>query len=65
MEEIIMEKLLEQAKELGYALQSDERFMKMKAAQDAADAPVCAKQECLSPPIIPSVSPAESAPTSA
>lgn len=33
-----MEKLLEQAKELGHALQADERFITMKAAQDAADA---------------------------
>lgn len=33
-----MEKLLEQAKELGHALQADERFLKMKAAQEAADA---------------------------
>ena len=33
-----MEKLLEQAKELGHALQADERFAKMQAAQLAADA---------------------------
>ncbi len=33
-----MEKLLEQAKALGHALQADERFLKMKAAQEAADA---------------------------
>lgn len=33
-----MEKLLEQAKELGRALQADDRFLKVKAAQEAADA---------------------------
>ncbi len=33
-----MEKILEQAKELGRAIQADERFLKLKAASEAADA---------------------------
>ncbi len=34
----MMENILEKAKEIGYALQADERYLRMKAAQDAADA---------------------------
>ena len=33
-----MEKILEMAKDLGYTLQEDARFLKTKAAQEAADA---------------------------
>lgn len=33
-----MDKLLEMAKDLGYALQEDARYLKTKAAQEAADA---------------------------
>lgn len=33
-----MEKILEMAKDLGYTLQEDARFLKAKAAQEAADA---------------------------
>ena len=33
-----MEQILEMAKELGHALQQDERFIKLQAAQAAADA---------------------------
>lgn len=33
-----MEKILQMAKDLGHAMQAEESFVKMKAAQDAADA---------------------------
>lgn len=33
-----MEKILQMAKDLGHAMQAEESFIKMKAAQDAADA---------------------------